>query len=719
MSCRTVLTALTTATVLTAPLTAQGWIERPTPIPEPRGPVARISSSVRITLDGRVARYEVEELFRNEGKGIAEGSYLYPLPGEAVFTDFSLFMGDQEMKGEMMNAEKARGIYEEIVRKLRDPALLSLAGHGLVRAQVFPIQPGETRKVILRYTQVLAREGDAYRIRHPLGTRGGGPITLVATATQTERFGTPYSPTHRVATEGDARRLRVRVEAEPRGELELFFPIRNGLVGTSVFTHAPGGGERFFMLVLSPPAVGAEEIMPRDLTMVVDVSGSMAGAKLEQARGALYQALGSLRPRDRFRLITFSTTVTDFRDGWTPATREAIAAARGHVDRLEARGGTNIAGALHTALEGDAPRGGGRLGILLFLTDGLPSVGEQSPERIAANVAAQRGAMRVFPIGVGHDVNTYLLDRLAVEGRGTVEYVAPEASVETAVGNVLRRVDAPALVNLRIVRAPVELVEVSPAELPDLYFGDDLVVFGRYQGSGTGEVVIEGERMGRRERFTTRADFAAHSLDHDYIPPLWAARRIGELTRQGRLEVMTPELVARIRELALRYGILTEFTSYLVQEPGQVAVGPQPIPMAAPTEQTGRAGFLRAERSATLAQAKSLAEADQANDRLMRDDVGERERPESKRSGGRVFVRRGAVWTDIAHTDSVRIVTVTAFSPAYFALVRALPELAPCLTVGDEVLVAGRRVSLRIGLAGTTQWEAGELARVVGAFRGA
>ncbi len=711
-------------------LPAQGWIERPEhpaivrPVPSP---VVRTASTVRVRLEGRVARFEVEEWFRNTGGTVAEGNYLYPMPGEAVFTDFSLFAGDQELKGEMMNAEQARGIYEEIVRKLRDPALLTLAGHGLIRAQVFPIQPGETRRVVLRYNQLLARDGDAFRLRYALGARGNVPITLTVRSDDAERFGVPYSPTHRLEWNADGGRLTVRSECAPGGDFELLLPVRRGMLGTTVVTHAPSAGERFAMVVVSPPAVAADAGLARDLTLVVDVSGSMSGTKLEQAKAALHQALGSLRRTDRFRLIAFSNGVSEFRPEYRAASAEAVRQARQFVDDLEARGGTNIAGALDAALRG-AGREPERLGIVLFVTDGLPSVGEQAPEKIAAAAAASRRDLRIFPIGLGHDVNTYLLDRLAVEGRGRVEFVAPNASVEHALGAVMTRIDAPVLTDLRIVRSPVRLEQRTPADLPDLFSGEELVVFARYQGSGTGDVVIEGTRNGRRHTFANRVTFAAHETGNTFIAPLWAAGRIGELTRQVRLEGHSPALVQEIRELGLRYGIITEYTSYLVQEP---PAGPVPLPRSLegrlrldetvgtatprPAAQTGAEEFRKAERSADLAKAKSLAAADAA---VERDLNASAVRGERKRVGGRLFAKVGSVWTDVAHTDSLEIVDVAPFSPAWFALTRALPEVVPLLAAGEEVLVSGRRISVRTTASGLREWPAGRLDRLVREFRG-
>jgi Ca-activated chloride channel family protein len=714
----TLLRLMAVATLVTAPLHAQGWIEieRP-PRPGPAGAVLRVASEVSVTVTGRVARVAVEERFRNTGGGLAEGSYLYPLPGEAVFQNFSLWIGEQEIRGEVMQADEARGIYEQIVRRRRDPALLSLAGHGLVRAQVFPIGPGETRKVTLRYTQLLDRSGDAVRLRYALGDRGptpGGEMFRVRIP-DAASFGAPYSPTHRVTATRNGGALDVRIDPGSGGDIELFLPLRQGLVGTSVVAHAPGGEDGYFMLLLSPPPSPPAAVMPRDLTLIVDVSGSMSGAKLDQAKAALAQALGTLTGADRFRLIAFSSAVRPFRDGFVSATSDNIRDALGFVDGLTADGGTNIEGALDAALGRRAEAG--RLDLVVFMTDGLPSVGERSPERLAERAAGRLAGARLFAVGIGHDVNTYLLDRLASEGRGSAAYVAPEASVETTMGTLLGKLRYPALVNLRIVSAPVRLHDASPATLPDLFYGEELVLLGRYTGSGGGPVVIEGERNGRRERFSADARFPGSEQGNEFVPHLWAARRIGDLTRQIRLEGASTDLLAEVRNLGLRYGILTEYTSYLVQEPGAVAAGgmPRAVASPAPEAQSGRAAFEAASRSADLSAAGNLAAARATEARLSPagDAAGG-----VRRAGGRIFILRDGVWTDAGHRDSLHVTTVAPYSEAWFALVRALPELVPCLRLGDAVLVAGREASVRVAAGGRTTWRAGELTELVSRFRG-
>ena len=724
-----VLSALSVTSILsTLPAHAQGWVEiERTPPGLPVSSVVRTGSQVRISVDGRVARVEVEELFQNTGGRIAEGNYLYPMPGEAVFTNFSLWMGDQEVRGETMNAEQARAIYEEIVRRRKDPALLTLAGHGLVRAQVFPFQPGETRKVVLRFTQLLPRAGDALRLKYSLGNRGaaGSNSVLISTA-RADDYGTPYSPTHSIETRRTGNRLEISLPHDATGEVELFLPQRQGVVGTSLVTHALAGEDGYFMLLLAPPAVQpGRETVPRDLTLVVDVSGSMSGTKLEQAKAALQQALGTLGPADRFRLIAFSSTVRRFSDTFMSPGRDNLASARQFIDGLGADGGTNIAAALEAALDGSGDSE--RLGTVLFLTDGIPSVGEQAPDRIAEQAAARIGHTRIFTVGVGHDVNTYLLDRLASRGRGSAEYVAPGASVETATGVMLAKLRFPALVDLRIGESPVTLSQYFPTQLPDLFYGEELVVFGRYRGEGNGNVEVTGRRNGRQERVLIPANFPRSEPGNDFIPRLWASRQIGHLTRQIRLEGSSPTLISQVRDLGLRYGILTEYTSYLVQEP-DVLAGPggpvspreeQLIRAPAPAAQTGTQAFDRARASSKLSQVNSLAAADRAADeRLTSLDPASRSAGRARRVSGRLFVLRGQVWTDVGHADRISVTEIAAYSQAYFDLVRQLPEVAPYLSVGDTVVIAGRRQSIRIAPSGIEAWRPGQLGALVRNFRG-
>ena len=702
----------------------QGWIEPVRPLPIPCGAVTKIRSAVQVTVTGRVARVSVEEWFRNDGALLDEASYLYPLPGEATFSDFSLWQGDRELKGEPMDAGQARAIYEEIVRRKRDPALIELAGHGLVRARVFPIAAGETRKITLRYTQLLDRVGDAWRFRYVTGTGPGATAArgFRIAVDSASRFGDPYSPTHRLTSRRDADRLEVTLaDSAARGDFELFLPLARGLVGLSLITNQPVGEDGFFMLLLAPGGSGGTGATPsvsRDLVAVLDVSGSMSGEKLDQARAALVQLLGGLRSGDRFRVISFGSGVRRFATGWTPAVPDSVRAAQDWVRRLDTDGGTNIAGALTEAFT-EPPRDGA-LGVVVFLTDGMPTVGETDPEHIAEQAERGRGAFRVFAFGIGYDVNTYLLDRLTERARGVTEYIQPGGDIEQAVGALAAKIASPVLTDLAIRGDGVELYDLQPQGLPDLFAGDELVVFGRERGAGSGErsVTVTGRRNGHEERFTTTARFGDELPGADYVQQLWAARKAGALSREIRLHGANPEIVSELKRLALRYGILTEYTSYLVQEPGVVAQRPDFLnARPAPAAQVGSEAVGRAKAEKLMAGSVSL---DAVVVSGSADSIAVRERGSATRTqrvGGRMFTWRDSTWTDLAHGDSLRVVTVEPFSDAYFALLRALPELRGPAALGSSVLVAGRRVSLKIAARGKTTWTDGELATVVRDFR--
>src|SRR5438034_187878 len=609
----------------------QGWIEPIRPLP--RGAIEKVRSAVQVAVTGRVARVTVEEWFRNGGMLLDEASYLYPLPGEAVFSDFSLWQGDRELKGEPMDAAQARAIYEDIVRRKRDPALIELAGHGLLRARVFPIAPGETRKITLRYTQLLDRVGDAWRFRYAAGAGGGAAVAqshgFRLQVDSAARFGDPYSPTHRLTLNRSGDRLELTLpDTAAGGDLEVFLPLARGLLGMSLVGDQPAGEDGYFMLLLAPGRAAQTVTLHRDVVAVLDVSGSMSGEKLDQAKAALVQLLGTLRAGDRFRLITFSSDVRRYAPAWTEGSTEHVRDAQQWVRTISAEGGTNIAGALAEAFATSPAEGA--LGVVVFLTDGMPTVGETDPERIADQADRGRGAFRVFAFGVGYDVNTYVLERLTERARGVAEYIRPGGDIEQ----------------------------------------------------------------------------------------LWAARKAGALSRDIRLHGPNPEILSELKRLALRYGILTDYTSYLVQEPPTVAFGRMPVPLgavtvtAAPRDQTGDRAVRRAERDSKLMRSEVVVEADSSV------AAPAARTGATQRVGARLFVLRDSVWTDVRHGDSLRVVRVAPFSDAYFALLRALPELVKPAALAPAVLVAGRRVSIKIESGGKTAWADGDLERLVREFRG-
>lgn len=709
-------------------------IGRPCPpcgVAEPS--VVRVSSKVRADLSDRVLRYEVTETFVNRGARVGEADYIFPLPKGAAFQDLKLSIDGQLVAGETMNAAEARSIYEEIVRRQRDPALVEWVGYGMLRARIFPIAPGEEKKVVVRFQMVAEREGDALRVDYFRGKtqanfatlansrwEGGstrGSFTLTYPSGQI--YGTPYSPTHSLTTIRRGGRQEVSVSGDA-SEITVLVPVlKSSEPAISVLAYAPRNEDGFALITLSPPAV-ATRFTPRDVTLVLDVSGSMAGIKIRQARDAGKQVLATLGPSDRFRLIDFSSDVRSFRDDFVRATRENVAEGSRYLESLDASGSTNISGALDAALEGDAPSG--RLGLVLFVTDGEPTVGERNPEAIAARVARLRKDRRIFSFGVGADLNAALIERLAVEGRGTAQFVRPEESVERAVSIVASRLSNPVVTNVRVHADGVRLLKRQPSDAADIFAGQDYVLLARYDGSGPSRLRFEGETADGPVSWSTRVAFPSTSRENSFVARLWATQRVGALSAEKRRNGGSREVDDEIRELGEKYAIPTEFTSYLVVEPGMrrmtartgnvsgavttgVATTAAPPPSAA---EANAQSFEAARAAAKQRSATNLAAADEAD--------FSKTSGTTRRVGTRTFALRGDVWVDLRRTDSAKVVKVRAFSDAYFKLMDAIPELRDAFALGDRVIVAGREIALEIGASGAESLSDADLRRITASW---
>lgn len=737
--------------VVGRPLAGQGWID---PVRPGMGSVERVESRVQVTVDNGVATVEVDEWFLNSGDRVAEGHYLYPLPADAALSGTSLYQGETELRGEVMDADEARAIYEEIVRRRADPALIEYLGDGLFRARVFPIEPGERRRVTLRYMQILEPAGESLHFRTPGALRptmpvrpepgpndardtqprigANAPVHLTMTVTPASDWLDPFSPSHALDIERRGGELRIDV-AEAEGRVSVFLPRSGDLVGLSLLPHRPAGEDGFVLLSLTPPAPGDERPEPRDVVVVVDVSGSMAGRKIEQARTAVRGLLEGLGRDDRFRLVSFNNAVHQLDTEWLPARGASLAEATRWIDELRADGGTNIDGALDAAF-GVEP-GRDRLPVVVFLTDGLPTVGERDPDRITAEAEGRRGRYRVFAFGVGHDVNTRLLDRLSEATRGTTQYVEPGEDVERALSLLATRISHPVFTDLRIVESPVAISEWYPVHIPDLFAGETLTLLARYRGEGEGRVVIEGRRGGQLRTVAAEAVFPRVQRANAGLPRLWAARKVGHLTRQLWTEGETPDLVEEIRTTALRYGLPSPFTSILVQEPeALVTDGVQPAVMPMTFGQSTNGARLIDRivvdgpaavdaRRSTGAQAVQVAEESRRfRDAARMDELDElMVRATSKTSdqrvvAGRVLRLQDGVWTEVGLDPDAPTLRVKRFGEAWFELMRLLPELESALQL-ERIALAGVGLTLEVDADGVESLDTDTRSEITRAFR--
>ena len=547
----------------------------------------------------------------------------------------------------------------------------------------------------------------------------------------------------------------------PHSSLAGFIPNREGKRDSG-----------YFLLMAAPKTAMADaQVLPKRVVLVLDRSGSMAGPKIEQARNALSYVLKNLHPADEFNVMTFNESNDILsQNGLLRATPDNIQRGLAFVKGIEAEGGTNIHDALDAALrmfpEGPTPalratppetagggvpanardltsfssrfgrstRAAGEVGsfqnMVIFLTDGLPTVGETDDAKITADarVLSRARHVRLFDFGVGYDVDVHFLDRLAEANRGDSDYVRPEEDIEAKVSRFYQKVASPVLTDVHVEIGGIQTAEVypRPAELPDLFTGSQLLIAGRYTGSGPVTARLNGNLNGKPVSYALTTSLPAVSDANDFLPRLWATRKIGYLLDAIRLRQTDggsqndPELVGEIVRLSKEYGVVTPYTSFLVTDGSEQPPpfdGPvhglrrdrAPIPLGAPpfggggsfggganaaaapqplsevyanpsgAVATTQSQTLRAAKAANLA--NGLAGYDQAEAKSVGSHV--------RTVGTKTFLLQNGVWTDSAYDPAQHkdLTVVQAFSDAHFALLKAIPSLAAYTSLGDNVLV--------------------------------
>ena len=701
----------------------------PQPITLPRAlPIKSIKIDTKIT--GQVATTHVEQVFRNDTNAVLEGTYFFPIPEAASITEFAIWDGDRRLVGEVRSREEARRIYDEIVRRQRDPGLLEYAGKDLFQASIFPIPAHSDKKLELSYTQVLKAESGTVSYRYPLGTGHNAAQITGQVAGRVDIEGREpvrniYSPSHQIAlAHHGAPGAHLSFESERGKELkdfQLFYTVSREDFGLSLMTHREPGKDGYYLLMLSPKDDWTEqEYTAKDIVFVLDTSGSMAeDGKMEKARAALLFGIKSLRPEDRFNIISFAGEERLMESGLIRADDAGRARGEKFVRSLRPTGGTNINDALLASLKqfdnSERPK------LLVFMTDGLPTVGETNAARIVDNVLKARvRGLRLFTFGVGYDVNTTLLDKIAAENSGTADYVEPKEDLEIKVSNFFTKVSYPVLTDIQLDMGGVQTDLIYPRNMPDLFKGTQITLIGRYRNPGELKNVslrLTGKAGARTRTFTYQnLSFPRTEDDNDFLPRLWATRRVGWLMEQIRTNGEQKELRDEIVDLGTRYGIVTPYTSYLALEPGAVPAddvtdatggggGNQPRPTTRRKDASGAAG--RTEREARNMAAPSAAASATTGSLAVQESKRARKQQESERVedadsaaavrtvGGKTFYLREGVWTDAEFKREARLPeTALSFgSDEYFALLQREPRLADYFALGERVLVVyGGRV---------------------------
>lgn len=684
-----------------SPVKADGIIipePPPFPVPEIMAQLVIRYHHVEVKIEDQLATVHVDQVFYNPNNWDVEGTYVFPLPVDAVVSDFILWMDGEPVKGEVLDAEEARQVYEDIVLELRDPALLEYIGRNAVQASIYPIPSGGERRIELEYTQMLTVDNGLVRFVYPLNTEkfSALPIESVAVIVEVsarQPVRAVYSPTHPVSVSRESDKYIIAgYEASnitPDTDFALYYSLGE-TEAFHLFSYRDSGdtidSDGTFLLLLAPEPGYTGRVVKKDMILVLDRSGSMEGDKFSQARSALSYILKHLNTGDRFHLISFSSGIEIYANELRPESEATEALV--WVDQLSAVGSTDINRALlEAAMVADRERPT----YLIFLTDGLPTEGVTDSQQIIDNFAREAHSnIRLFTFGVGYDVDTFLLDSLSQEHHGMSTYVKPGEALDEILSAFYARISTPVMTNLKLDFGNLAVYDLYPNPLPDLFKGTQVIVVGRYRYGGAADVTVSGEVNGMPKEFHyPEQDFTTDSRGTSDasagIPRLWATRKIGYLLNRIRLEGPDPETIDQIVKISIRYGIVTPYTSYLVTDPMPLGAANQERlshdefeameAMPSPAV-SGEAAVEKAVEQGALSRAEVAPPVPETTDRKVRT------------LGAQTFVFCDGVWMDTTYDpDSMEPMQVAFLSPDYFALAQSRSDVAAALALGEKVII--------------------------------
>ncbi|MDP1563876.1 MAG: VIT domain-containing protein [Pirellulaceae bacterium] len=556
---------------------------RPTP---PQASYAITELSVNASINNQIAATQVTQVFKNTGSTQLEARFVFPLPYEGAVDQMTFLVDGKEYEAKLLPADEARRIYQGYLQRNQDPALLQWVGTGMFQTSVFPIPVGASRTVTLRYSQLLRRDGTLTDYLFPLSTARytSTPIEKLSfrvSIADRDEIKNVYSPTHQVEVKRDDAKnvtlTSIQSNALPTTDFRVVYDSAAGAITANLMSAWPADEDQGYFVLLASPAFDVATVPPQQkmVLFVVDQSGSMSGDKISQARDAAKFVLQNLRPDDMFNIVSYHGSVNVMSPEMLRFGDETRSQALGFINSINAGGMTNIDEAMKRALtqmtDTSLPS------YVVFLSDGMPTAGEQNEMKIAANCRQWNAARaRIISFGVGFDVNSRLLDRISRDNRGQTEYVLPNENLEASVARLYSKIAAPMITNMTInyemnglkVEDGPAVNRLYPQDHSELYAGSQLVLVGRYRQGGPTKIKIKGTVGDQVQEFVFDLELAqrGETQKYPFVSKLWAMRRIGELIDQIDLEGKHDELVKELVQLSLKHGIITPYTAYLADE---------------------------------------------------------------------------------------------------------------------------------------------------------
>lgn len=512
---------------------------------------------LNILIDGQHATTTLTQVYENRTGGQTEGRYRLRAGMGAHVDGFAYWNGEQKIVGEVFEKQVAHQVYDRVTTRRRDPGLLEQDGEGAFAFKVFPIESREKKRIELRWTRWIERNAQTVRFRAPV-TRGDAEIVITLAGAVKD----VTSPTHKLHVEKTGSGVRLRSDGslkngKANGELivewQVDAPEWQPVAYVQKGTDKADG---WFAAALAAPNVDESKVAAKDVTIVIDRSGSMTGEAMDNARVAAANMIKRLDARDRLNVISFSDEVDPLFAAPQALDKETRERAVSFAERLRPGGGTDIALALRTAIKSQDSKDR-RPRVIVFMTDGQ-SEAEQALDAAKADV----GDARVFTLGLGKEVNKALLQRIAAVKRGRFVYVDSPASLDSEVGKLAASIAKPVLVNVSVDVEGAVGARIYPRSIPDLFAMDELLVTGRLKGTGTAKIVFSGLLDGKKVSFSRTIDIAK-APPRPWVGSLWAQARIDHIQEELSLKGDDAELKTELLDLALAYNVVTPYTAFL------------------------------------------------------------------------------------------------------------------------------------------------------------
>jgi len=664
--------------------------------PEERIPPLSVKyHRVNVEITRQVAKTSIDQVFINNHHRDIEGIFIFPIPEKAAISEFAMYVGNQRIEGEILDRDQARKIYQDIVRRMKDPALLEYMGRDMFRARIYPIPAQGEKRIQLSYTEILQAENNLIKYIYPLNTERFSlrPIDEVVISVKIDSsvpVANIYSSSHKVSVRKESE-MKATVGFEERNvkpdqDFILYYSLSRDDIGLS-FLNWEEEKENYYMLLASPPYTSKKEkLLNKNIIFILDSSGSMSGKKIIQAKDAARFIINHLDRNDKFSIIDFDDSVEVFSSELVSADSQNKSRALHFVDEIEDAGGTNINDALLQALK--LTQAGGRPNYILFLTDGLPTVGITRTPNILRNISQSNAFhSRIFVFGVGNDVNTELLDRISTDNRGTSVYVGQRDDLEVAVSSYYEKISSPLLSDLKMTFKGIEVRDSYPRNLPDLFKGSQLILVGKFRGKGQVSVILSGKVGKREKKFVLEKQSLAKDVSFGFLPRLWATRRVGYLLEEIRLQGERGELVEEVKKLGLKYGIVTPYTSFLVTEKER-----HRIAAAAPeAEEALRAKKVTGAGAVKMAKVTQVFKAQDRAAQVVSQQI--------RYKDDKTFYLKDGNWVDSVYEEGSPVKEVQFNSEEYFRLVSEKPGIAKYLSVAMNLIIHYEGVNYKISEA--------------------